>query len=253
VAAAMPPLGSAELRASDFSALAERLRAAGFPADVVHHVITTLIGRHFGEVAYATIRPKYNPAEYWMSPVVFASAGEAAARRKLEREQEAMAREVLGPDYNLTEERFARLYHGISAPNVEKMKKIFADYRELEEQVREQAGARDDAAAKFALLEKEKRADLERVLTAEELRTFDLRNGAASGRLRNHLGAFQPTEAEFLALHPYFAVLAGSESSRPAQPASRESRQARQAEIDQEVRRVLGPQRFAEFEQTRRR
>jgi hypothetical protein len=136
------------------------------------------VSRHFAEIGYATIRPKHNPVEYWKSPVVFATPEENAARRKLEREQETILREVLGPDFKLSEDRFAQLYHGISAPTVEKMKKIFSDYRELEEQIREQAGPRDDVAAKFQLLEKEKRADIERALTPAELHTFDLRNGA---------------------------------------------------------------------------
>jgi len=103
------------------------------------------------------------------------------------------------------------------------------------------------------LLEKEKRADIERVLSPEELHTFDLRNGAGSSRLRNHLGAFQPTEAEFLALYPFFKAAAAAESGPSAQPMSRETRLAQRAALDEEVRRVLGAQRFAEFEETRRR
>jgi hypothetical protein len=251
--AAMPPLGSKDMKASDFAAIAAKLRAEGFPPEMIRNIIGLLVSRHFAEIGYATIRPKHNPVEYWKSPVVFATPEENAARRKLEREQETILREVLGPDFKLSEDRFAQLYHGISAPTVEKMKKIFSDYRELEEQIREQAGPRDDVAAKFQLLEKEKRADIERALTPAELHTFDLRNGAGAGRLRNHLGAFQPTEAEFLSLYPAFKAAAAAESGRPGQPITRETRRAQQAALDEEVRRVLGPQRFAEFEETRRR
>ena len=50
-------------------------------------------------------------------------------------------------------------------------------------------------------------------------------------------------------------VVTPEASAKPATatPVSRESRQARQAALDEEVRRVLGPERFAEFEETRRR
>jgi hypothetical protein len=90
-------------------------------------------------------------------------------------------------------------------------------------------------------------------MTPEELHVYDLRNGAGAQRLRNHLGAFQPTEAEFLAMYPAFNAAPSADAVRPTQPISRDVRQAQQAAFDAEVRRVLGPERFAEFEKSRRR
>ncbi len=53
---------------------------------------------------------------------------------------------------------------------------------------------------KLALLNRERRADLERVLTPEELFEYDLRQGPTAMRLRSQLAAFQPTEEEYRAI-----------------------------------------------------
>jgi hypothetical protein len=165
--ATMPPLGSAEMRATDFTALAERLRAEGFPPTVVRNVVEDVVGHHFAQVGYATVRPKRDPAEYWRSPVTGpATPTENAARRKLEREQSIMFEAVFGRDYRTSDDRARQYYHGISEPNVEKMKKIFADYAQMEEELRSQAASMPGLQARLEVLSREKRADLERALTA---------------------------------------------------------------------------------------
>lgn len=129
------------------------------------------------------------------------------------------------------------------------MKRLFADYKELENDIRDTWVPGDDIGAQLGFLEKEKRADLERILTPEELHMYDLRNGAASGNLRSHFGSFQPTEAEFLALYPIAKEIFQREQPRRM---SREARQEQQARLHEAVRRVLGEARYAEFEKTRR-
>ncbi len=247
--AALPQLGSSEIRAADFSALAASLQEDGYPPDVVKLLVSLLIDRHFKERGYATIRPKSDPAEYWTSGVIQPSAEERVARRKLEREQEAMARAVFGLDYNMSPDRAASLFAGISPGSAEKMKRLFADYKDLENDIRDTWAPGEDIGAKLALLEKEKRADLERILSQEELHAYDLRHGAVSGNLRNHFGSFQPTEAEFLALYPIAQEIFPRDLPMRM---TREARQEQQARLDQAVRRVLGETRYAEFEQTRR-
>lgn len=243
----MPPLGSAEIRAADFVALGERLRAEGFPPDVVRNVVADVIGHHYEQIGYATIRPKRDPAEYWRSVVIRPTPAENTARRKLEDEQSAMGEAVFGRDYRVSDDLARRRYHGISEANVEKMKKIFADYAQLEDELRAQGNA-PALQARWEMLSRELRADLERTLTPEEYRLYELRNGSATQRLKSYLGAFEVTEAEFLALHPTAQEL----EAQAAQFRGREGRQAEMARLEAAARRVLGEERYAAFVKARR-
>jgi hypothetical protein len=106
--------------------------------------------------------------------------------------------------------------------------------------------------ARSALLAKEKRADIERLLTPDELLDYDLRNSPASHRLRGKLAAFEPTEAEFRALYPAFKAVADAEPQPGAAPRGTDFRRAHEAaerELEVELRRALGEARFAQWQE----
>jgi hypothetical protein len=250
-ARAWPALGSTEIRATDFAALAARLRAEGFSPEVVRRVVTGIIASHFEERSHHTIRPRHDPLKYWVSPVVISNTSEESiARLRLEREQELMFREVFGD--HLSPDRQAQHYHGLSPASVERLKKIFSDYQELEHTIRVEASPGDatNIGAKLALLAREKRADIERALTPAELYTYDLRNGPAADRLRNHLIGFTVTETEFLAAYPAVQAILAAEGNQPRM--TRETRLAQQAKINEALRTAMGEQRFQEFVKSRR-
>lgn len=229
-------------RVEDFRRLSDQLRARGLPEEVVRNVVGDVVGHHFkARRRVLGVDPQRDPSEFWKTAVTRIGAGtpeQIAARRALEREMRDVLRATLGPDYDISEEDRRRRGHGLPPETAEKLNKIIADYRELGEQARDQATSTTDVAARFALLEREKRADLERLLTPEQLLEFDLRMGAGSG-LHNRLGEFAVNEAEFRALYAaQKAFEAANPNLRPRE---------RTAQFEPEIRRVLGESRYAEL------
>ncbi len=226
----------------DFRALAADLRAAGYPDDLVRIVIRDVVADHINARRRALgLDQGRDPREFWKNPVVMNSAGtpdEIAGRRALEREQRDLLRSLFGPDFDVSEETRLRRGYGLPTATAEKLNKIFADYREMEEQARDDAKNTTDIAAKLDLLAKEKRADIERLLTPEQLQEFDLRMGAGTA-LHNRLGQFEATEAEFRALY------AAQQEFNAVNPGLRP--RERNAQFEPEVRRVLGEARYGEL------
>jgi hypothetical protein len=240
------PLG--EQTVADFRQLEGQLRSAGLDDEVIRRVLGDVIGRHFKARRRALgLEQAPEPGEFWKSPVTSASAGtpeEIAGRRKLEKEQREMIRAIFGADYDVSEETRRRRAHGLPEETATKLHRIFADYREMEDQARDDAKSTSDIRAKLELLGKEKRADIERLLTSEQLVEFDLRMGAGSN-LHNRLGSFPVTEAEFRAL---YAAQKAFESENPSIPP-----RERNARFEPELQRVLGESRYAELLATNKR
>lgn len=230
------------LREADFRALANHLRGAGYSEEIVSNVIADVVGHHFKARRRALgLELGRDPLEFWRSPVVSNSAGtpeEIAGRRALDREQRELLRTLFGANFDVSEETRRRRGHGLPEDTAAKLNKIFADYREMEEQARDDAKSTADIAAKLDLLGREKRADIERLLTPEQLLEFDLRMGAGSA-LHNRLGQFEVSEAEFRALY------AAQQAFNAANPGLRP--RERSLQFEPELRRVLGETRYAEL------
>lgn len=258
-AQAVPPSAPAMAELVDARALPDlvaQLRAAGCPPTLVQAVITGLIGTHF-DARRAALRTGAEPAVFWKN-TPYDPAPTAAARRQLMSEERKALRDILGPyayasDDANTPERRARQFGNLPEATVERIRKLFADYEELTDQAFLENPSRvsPEGRAKSALLEKERRADLERLLSAEELFDYDVRNSLTARNLRGRLAEFDATEAEFRAL--YAAQKAFDELSpaptRGPQTAETVQRQAQaEKQLDAELRRLLGEERYAEFQ-----
>jgi hypothetical protein len=177
-----------------------------------------------------------------------------AALRDLEREQHRQFRALVGNELEFDETAAKRQFGGLAPAKVEQLKKIFADYADLEEQLFTGVPDRNAASvrARSDLLAREKRADMERLLTPEELLNYDLRNSPGAHRLRGRLGQFAATEDEFRTLYPAFkaASEANAALNAPQRINAAEARRVREEtdrRLDDELRRVLGEARYLEF------
>lgn len=238
--------------------LVAQLRAAGCPPALLQAVVTGLIGMHF-DARRAALRTATEPAVFWKI-TSYDPVPTAAARRQIMDEERKALRDILGPyayasdDANFPERR-ARQFGTLPDATVNRIRKLFADYEELTDQAFAENPSRvtPEGRAKSALLEKERRADLERLLTAEELFDYDVRNSLTARNLRMRLSEFDATEAEFRALY------AAQKSYDDSSPAPTRGPQAvevaqRQATAEQQLgadfRRLLGEERYTEFQRT---
>lgn len=245
------------LQPADFASLRERLAALGLPPDTVRFVTGILVMKHYEERRRALHRVP-DASEFWRNPHVRPDPQMLAASRELDREGKKVLRELLGGDFSFDDDVYneRRRFGALSADKIAQLKKIDADYRDLEEQLFADGADRGspESRARSALLAKEKRTDIERLLTADELADYDLRNSSGAHRLRNKFGQFEPTEAEFRALYPTFKALADAEPpAGPVRPINaaefRRNRENAERQLDAEMRRVLGETRYAQWQE----
>lgn len=242
------------LTSGDLRTFAARLEAAGFPRGAIRTLVTAMVDETYGprmrEVtgADATL-------PFWKSPPMGMSA-RTADYLAISRERAQLLKELLGDymlrdDGDITVPQRKRLGH-LPREKIDAVEQINADYAEITAQVRAAMNnvTLPEDREKLALLEREKRADLAKILTPEELAEYDVRNSTTTARLRAQLTTMGATEAEFRAIyqvHQQFAdALYPTES--PANPADFARRRA---EATQQVaaltKAALGEGRYAEY------
>ncbi|MEO7412724.1 MAG: sigma-70 family RNA polymerase sigma factor [Opitutaceae bacterium] len=221
---------------ADFQGLVAQLRAAGYSEDLVRNVVGDVVSQHFKARRRALgLEPGRDRVEFWKSPVSADTPERIAGRRVLEQEQDEALRSLFGSDYSVSEDARRQRAHGLPEETATKLHRIFADYRDLEEEGKTSPEAR----VRLGTLAKEKRADIERLLTPEQMLEFDLRMGAGEA-LHSRLGStFQIAEPEFRALYQ------AQKAFNDANPAL--SGRDRNAQFEPEIRRVLGETRYAEL------
>lgn len=238
----------------EYRALAARLRAAGYPERVVTNVIVSLAFEQLiaerGDVLFAAL----SETPYWRQ-VVFASTAEQTAKvQRINEQHSALLAAVLGSDWELRlselREDSSDRYGLLSKEKITAMQKIGRDYHEMRDRIaRKASGAIDPVANQ--LLERERRADIERLLSPEELLEYDLRNSPIAERVRRELAHIRLTEAEFRAVYSWYRdnelSYADPASDRAPNPGKAAATSALHARIEQ----LLGPQRAADFRQAR--
>jgi len=240
-----------DLPAGDFVTLVARLRAAGFPSSMVRAIVLAAVNEHYAARRLELMPNRYRAREYWRNPRSDPANDSKyqLAMRELAREQQKLVRDLLGGDLRRAddEEGLRRQFGELSPAKVDQFQKINTDYQDLINKVHEETLGitLPEDRAKLALLEKEKRADIERLLTPDELLDYDLRNSQAASQVRGRLGRFDITEEEFRAL--YFAqkdLLAQNPIRDRPEPGVR---QQRVDAFESQLLSVIGPDRFVEF------
>jgi len=251
------PNGAA-LGASDPGSLAQRLRNAGFPADIVTSVEKSLLYESFGARRAALMtgaedfafwKPGAGMGAFLMSPEIRTSM------REIDRELQARLKAIDGegaPGGSMSD-YFRRRYGDIPPEKLQALQTIESDYNDLRNDVfsaRAGLSLLPDDQEKLALLEREQRADVAKVLTPEELFEFDVRNSPTANRLRTQLQGFTPSEAEFRAIFKVQQALeekAGTSNHAFTTPSGAD-RQALRAELLKELEGTLPPGRLADLE-----
>ncbi|MFT3780576.1 MAG: hypothetical protein QM790_01085 [Nibricoccus sp.] len=235
-----------------------RLRAEGFPPETIVSLVRSRITEKFKERLRA-LGAKDDQVPYWRTePWSYNFNPETRAeRRAIYRQIAEETRRLVGAEMDAAESDYARgerirSYGSISHEKVEAIQAIQRDYNELASNVRE--GAKGitlpEDREKLNYLEKEKRADLVQLLSAEELAEYDKRNSPAASAIRNKLRYFDASEEEFTKLYQLQREfderygrdnLSGKEADR---------RRDAERELTQQFEAALGPERFAEFQIT---
>ncbi|HUR59353.1 MAG TPA: hypothetical protein VM029_16680, partial [Opitutaceae bacterium] len=176
------------------------------------------------------------------------------AMRAMQREQNDLLKQILGPvALFATEEmlgNYRRQYGDLPMEKIERLVQLRMDYSEMQSAIYNEANGSllPEDRARIALLEKEQRADLAKLLSPAELEDYDLRSSPTASSLRSKLTAFKPTEEEFRAIFKVQQAMDEALGGTYARSiADLDVRKAKQAEADKEVERVLAPERYAQY------
>ncbi len=244
-----------QLTTADLATTVARLRAEGLPPALLRAIVRILVSEQFDERRKILIDAiKAQP--WWLGEAYNFDPKIGALRRQLSRDQNDLVTQLLGPDDDLTETQRAvqrRSYGDIPQNKIEALRRVDTDYNQMMNEIRTQAQGMmlAEDREQLALLEREKRADVAKLLTPAELFEMELRSGPSATELRGRLAAFDATEEEFRTLFKLQKTV--DDQFGPPQTLSVEQRTQRNqalAKLLPQVEAALGPARYAEFKET---
>lgn len=226
------------------------LRAAGFPATVIRAVVNQLLTERFAARSPTASQP------FWKRSVS-PTPETVAAHTALGHERQTLFEALLGPDARpsamMDSEAKERRYGTLADDKIDAIARIERDYHEMSAEVWAKRRGNSVSSTETMmqtqqLMEKEKLADLNSVLTPEELAQYEMRNSSAARTLISNLRNVEITEAEFTRL---FQAQKAFEAANPRRTtmdqASYAQRQASQLTLNEQARAVLGDARFYAF------
>jgi hypothetical protein len=242
------PVLQVALESGDLPGLVARLRATGFPSDVIRAIVRAKLGE-----AYIARRKELDPGEatrpFWQTRPADPKLNAEIAR--VSREHAKTLRDLLGDD---APDPMAAMYQtrrlaGVPPDKVGGVKRILQDYDDLRGEVYAGGPSTPADREKLAAIEKAQRADLAQLLTPAELLEYGVRSGPVADQLRWQLSAFSPTEAEFRTLYQLKAAFQEQVGNVYGTLPAEQQRQYDEAQkqLNEQIKAALGPERAADY------
>ena len=243
------------VESEDYKKYIANLRAIGCPEETIRDIIVADVNKLF-EQRRREVTGSTNKFQFWKTGTFFTdmfNEEKLNKHRELAKEKRDLLKELLGVDvaekpdpmagmnpyetlldFLPAEKQNALVEHEQSF--AAKMMKRMKDAQNNPEVMRE--------------LMKEKDAELAKVLTPQEKEEYDLRMSQTAMVMRMQMSEFQPNEQEFrdiFKLRKEFENEYGMTGMQSNKPEDRAKRDAAQKELDQNVKNVLGEDRFREY------
>jgi len=254
------------LESTNYPVYIENLRNFGCPEETIRDIIITDVAKVFAR-RRAELRAHLHPYRFWetadaLTGVAGSSPDLDRALRALAREQRDLIRDLLDVDLRTEVARYssdgdyADQVDGFLSPEKKGLVQgINEKYEDLEQEVQWRAGglflAEDQEALKE--IQRQRRADLKSVLSAEELEEYDLRHSDTANNMRTQLVGFKPTEDEFRRVFRLQSLFdeqfeQGFDSrDDAAMDVQARARQNAQDSLNDELKGVLGADRYNEY------
>jgi hypothetical protein len=249
------------LKPEDLAGVVAWLRASGFPPRAVATIVSQLVGKRF-QARQEELYQSAADQPFWKNDAAaFNDPKVAAERIKLQREQIDLIKQLFGDRmmdyYSDSEEARVMLRRQVGDLPPDKLNGIATieqDYGLMAQELRTNARGGPPSPAdveKLALLEKERRADIAKLLTPDELLDFQMHYGATSSRMRRDLALFKPSEAEYRAMFPILDTVEQQFPSNLGTTADTlAARRAAEDRLQGEMTAVLGAERYEQFKQS---
>lgn len=225
--------------------LVRRLREQHFPEAAIRAIVRARAREKYADRLHA-LALVIREQPFWTNPLRSVSRAERDLFRTIDRE----VRDAMGGDGDDSSSlTLARAMGPLPLDKLRKLEQINEDYRDITDDVRTAANGVLLPADldQLALLEREKRADIEKLLTPEELEQYDLRTGRTADRLRWSLADFKPTEDEYLKLYRLRKAFDDQFPRPPSTPEQRAAYAAAEKDLSQRVAETLGTSRYDDY------
>jgi hypothetical protein len=255
-----------QLESEDYRTYIERLRAIGCPDQTIHDIIIADVDRLLAPQLHS-LMPRRTELKYWHPEEQelwhnFDHRQWLNQQRRIDHEKREIIRELLGMD--LVGERMYLLgqedYYGrrlgfLSDDKRSLVRMIIEKYSEQEMALREKEwdeGQPLTAAEGEELrhIREARRAEIAAVLTPEERRQYELWLSPTANAVRNSTYGMNAGEKEFLAifqLRKQFDEQWNWEAVDLTQPVAQKLWQEAHRRLDEEIRRELGDERYADY------
>jgi hypothetical protein len=252
------------VESGDYRQYIENLRSIGCPEETIRDIIVADVNKMFESRKRDRLKSA-DDFQFWKTggTQLFAAPDpakldeETKQRRELAAEKRALIKELLGIDIPEKPENLL-----FQADPMDKMLGFLSSEKrnqlmELEQKFAAKRAAPGSTAvpgdfAGIKKFEAEKKAELARILSPEELEEYHLRVSPTAMTLRRELDGFEPTEQEFRDLFRLkqkfdeeFGPLSGFNGFDPVVA---EKRAASQAELEEQIRQAMGESRYVEYQ-----
>ena len=250
------------VESADYKQYVQNLRSIGCPEETIFDIIVADVNTLYAMKARSLVPPR--EWKFWEAQDDVPSREEIRnqkLRRELEREKRALIAAILGAEAlerlkkyqvwggdDLAERKLAFL-----APEKRaKLKEIQQRFFDLEQEATEYSSngvMTEQTLQTIAELQQQRRAEIERLLTKQELLDYDLRTSDTADNLRRELAGSHPTEQEFRSL---FELRRSFEEQMNAtidvrDPNAVQSRINAQDQAAAKAKAELGEVRYTEF------
>ena len=244
----------AALLSGDLKTLGARLRAAGFPPNIIRALIQAKIDELFrARRRELFAQSKMNP--YWSKNFSNLDPDTLAKMGAMNKERTDMQKELLpdDPTMALLNPWQKNMNGSLPPEKIQRVQAINSDYTDLKNEIYSSAKGTllPEDIEKLNLLDREQQSDMAEALSPNELFEYQIRNSPTSQQMRYSLQAFNPTEDEYRAIFKVqqaFDQQYGA-SNTPLTSDQNAERQKHQGEVLDQLKGVLSPERLEEYKE----
>jgi hypothetical protein len=250
-----------QVESKDYKAYIANLRSIGCPEETIRDIIVADVSKLYAQKRRA-IYPQTGTDEYWKKDpswrsVTSEETEKQKTARALEKEKRDLLKELLGMDPLKARNEelgyvdyYERMY-GFLSP--EKQQQVRDIQEKIDEELQPLYRIRmRDAEDEMAIrqLQKEKLSAVAGILSPQEFEEFELRISQTANQMRYDLDAFNPTPDEFRQIYKIRKEREDDYIYDPDDQVLRDNREKNVAEIDRQVKEIVGEQRFNEYKRS---
>ena len=248
------------VEAADYKEYIANLRAIGCPEETIRDIIIADVNKMYSK-QLAPLRKPRADSEYWRTDMNWGGWNQSnefyEKQQEIEKEKDALLKELLGANYQeeiqkqwgwYSEDAFSA---SLSPDTKAQLRKLQMEYGRRQSEIHRKARGHIDEEDQKEIrkIQKEMYDEMAKILPPDQLFEWQVRHSDIASNMKwNELQGFDANEAEFRAI---FKMKLASESGRFDQASTdRASREARAAEIkqaEQELKAVLGEERYKEY------